>query len=166
MGDPTLLQRPPHHDQTTTSDRGTQCDRGSTQSSLQGDSHRVDFEQECVQSRRKRTRRGRSQLVCHVSEQPASGLCEPVPGPSGSSPGCSQLRLEQTTAGLHISTHAHSTQSATEDTGFHSNSHPDSTSMPTQSWFPDLLNLLIRRPVEIPAIEDLLTQQVGRQVCF
>ena len=35
---------------------------------------------------------------------------------------------------------------------------------PTQSWFPDLLNLLIRRPVVIPAIEDLLTQQVGRQV--
>ena len=35
---------------------------------------------------------------------------------------------------------------------------------PTQSWFPDLLNLLIRRPVEIPVLEDLLTQQVGRQV--
>ena len=35
---------------------------------------------------------------------------------------------------------------------------------PTQSWFSNLLNLLIRQPVEIPALDDLLTQQVGRQV--
>ena len=35
MGDPPLLQEPPHHDQSTTSDRGTQCDRGSTQSTRQ-----------------------------------------------------------------------------------------------------------------------------------
>ena len=129
LGDPPLLQRPPQHDQSTTSDRGTQCDRGPTQSNIQGDSHRVDFEQECVQSHRKRTRRGRTRLVCHMPEQPASGLCEPVPGPSCCSPGRSQLRMEHTTAGLCVSTHAHSTQSATEDTGFHSNSHPDSTGM-------------------------------------
>ena len=142
MGDPPLLQRPPHHDQSTTSDGGTQCDRRPAQPSIQGDSHGVDFEQERVQSRRKRTRRARTRLVRHVPEQPASGLCEPVSGPSGASPGRSQLRLEHTAAGLRVSTHAHSTQSATEDTGFHSHSHPDSTGMAD--------TVLVSRPAESP----------------
>ena len=76
-----------------------------------------------------------------VPEQPASGLCETMPGPSGSSPGCSQLRLEHSTAGLRVSTRVHSTQSAIEDTGFHSNS-PDSTGMAD--------TILVSRPAESP----------------
>ena len=164
MGDPPLLQRPPHHDQSTTSDGGTQCDRRPAQPSIQGDSHGVDL--------------NKSVFTAVVNELGEPGLdlfatCLnnrlPVyvsPRPDPQALALDALILDWNTLPL---AYAFAPMPILPKV---LQKIQDSTvtviliapAWPTQSWFPDLLNLLIRRPVEIPVLEDLLTQQVGRQV--
>ena len=163
MGDPPLLQRPPHHDQSTTSDRGTQCDHESTQSSLQGDSHGVDSEQECVQSRRKLGAAGLDLFATCLNNQ-LPVYVSPCLDPQALA--VDALSLDWNTLPLAYAFPSMPIlpkvlQKILDSTVTVILLAP---AWPTQSWLPDLLNVLIHRPVEIPAIEDLLTQQVGRQV--
>ena len=164
LGHSHEMSEPPDPPSCPTSDGDDERSGGKVEQSEQSHSHRVVYRQQRLPSHYQTTRRTQRRPLCHMSQQEAASVRQPLSRSTSCSNRHAEHGLEQSPLGLRIPSDANSPQVASEDQDVFSHLHSDCASLADSILVPGSPQSIHSNSVHDSSA--LLYQVVGRQTWF
>ncbi len=144
--DPSVVQNPEHNSPVKTHSRQEECPCGSTESSRNGNLHRVETQSSNVQENHPTNMVSTSGSVRHSLEQPGTTVCLPISRQEGNPHGCIQSGLGLSGETLSVSSNGNNTTVPGEDRSVREHVPSSPTMLAKQGMVPTVAKTSHRLP--------------------